>query len=435
MVSEVLTENPDNPKALSVMGWIYMQVERFGVARVLMEKAASIVPMTEIYNNLGMCEMGCLRWDEAERWLRKALRLDPTNSAAMNNMALVCVNKCEPGVALEWTKKARKLCGDDAALMETYGYANLMLGNWEEGWTGFEGGLNGKVRVPRRYQYEPYWDGQPVETLVVRGEQGIGDEISFASLYGDVAQRATRVVIECDRRLEGLFKRSFPYPVVGTRFQQETPWLEGLKVDAHTLSGSLCRYFRNRTEDFPGAPYLVADPERRLQWRALLDSLGRKPKIGIAWTGGKHGTHTARRSVELKALLPILRTDAEWVSLQYKDPRAEIAEFEMQHGIKVHHWARACETNDYDDTAALVAELDLVICVQTAVVHLAGALGVPCWVMVPSKPFWRYGLSGDSMPWYRSVKLFRQRGGDWAGVMNKVATELKEVHGPLRNAS
>lgn len=429
LCAEVLTENPDDPKVLSVMAYVYMQVERFGIAKALLEKAIEKLPISELWNNIGMCEMGCMRWDKAERALKMALRIDPKNSAAMNNLALVYVNKCEPGLAIEWSEKSQALRGEDPALMETYGYANLMLGRWEKGWQGFEGGLNGKIRRPRTYQNEPYWDGSPVKTLVIRGEQGIGDEISFASVHMDALKRTENIVIECDARLEGLFRRSFPVPVVGTRFQPEVPWAGRIAIDAHVLSGSLCKYFRNRDEEFSGKPYLVADSERRIQWRALLDSMGTKPKIGIAWTGGRHATNASRRSLGLEALLPILRQDATFISLQYRDPRMEIKEFEDAHGIKVHHWARAAEAVDYDETAALVAELDLVISVQTAVVHLAGALGKECWVLVPSKPHWRYGMHGDTMPWYDSVKLFRQRGGDWGEIINHVAGGVSKRFG------
>jgi hypothetical protein len=430
---QALNEHPNHVGALSVAAYAFLKIERFGVAYSLLERACKASPeKSALWSNLGMCALGCMDHDLAIQHLRQALKLDNRNSSAMNNLALAYVNKGDPIMAIQWGEKARELRGDDPALMETLGYANLMLGRWEAGWEGFEGSLGGKIRRPRSYHGEPYWDGSPVKTLVVRGEQGIGDEISFASVYGDV--QAENVVIECDKRLEGLFQRSFPYPVVGTRFREEIPWADGLQIDAHVLSGSLCRYYRKQDKDFPGKAYLVADPERRIQWRALLDSMGKRPKIGIAWTGGRHNTHSTRRSLSLEDLLPILRMDADFVSLQYKDPRREIAEFEATHGIRIHHWARAAEAVDYDETAALVAELDVVVSVQTAVVHLAGALGKECRVLVPAKPHWRYGMSKDRMPWYESVRLYRQKGGDWATPITKIASELQDGHGPLRNA-
>lgn len=427
LCSNLLNEYPHDPRVLAVGAFIYMRAERFGLAFSLLEKSAKLWPgRTEILNNLGMCALGCLRLDEAETHLRAALKADPDNHAAMNNLALVYVNKCQPDLAIQWANKSRKIAGDQDDMMETYGYAQLMLGNWAEGWKGFEGGLEGKIRRSRQYQNEPYWDGSDVDTLVIRGEQGIGDEISFASVIMDAQKRAKNIVLECDARLEGLFRRSFDIPVYGTRFAKQIEWQNKYNIDARVLSGSLCRYFRNDKSDFPGTPYLKVDPEQKLQWRALLDSLGDRPKIGIAWTGGRHNTHRERRSLKLTDLLPILRKDADFISLEYKNPMAEIEALERDYGIKVRHWPRAAEAVNYDDCAALVDELDMVISVQTAVVHLAGALGKTCHVLVPSKPHWRYGLSGDSMPWYKSVELFRQ-GKDWNKPINEIAGVVDEL--------
>jgi hypothetical protein len=421
-IAEVLNQDPDDPKALSVAAYIYMKAERFGFGAAFLHRALALIPnQPALWNNLGMCELGCMRLEAAEEALKQSLKLDPLNVPAMNNLALVNVNKCEPGKAIYWANKSREHGGDDPAVMETFGYAKLLLGDWKEGWQGFEGGLYGKIRVPRTYNGEDYWQGEKVKTLVVRGEQGIGDEISFASVIPDV--KAENVIIECDARLEGLFKRSFPNPVFGTRFKKDASWLKDYDIDAHVLSGSLCQYYRNEDKDFSGKPYLVADPERRIQWRALLDSMGPRKKVGIAWRGGRANTHAERRSIELEMLLPILRQDCDFISLEYKDPSREIAAFEAKNGIKVTHWARASESWNMDDVAGLVAELDLVITVQTAVVHLAGALGKECWVLVPQKPHWRYGIKGNLLPWYQSVKLYRQA-SEWPKVINRIAEDL-----------
>lgn len=428
IVAQLLNEHPEDWRCLSVAAYICLKVERFGMAYNLLKRACELRPnKSELYNNLGMSSLGCMNLNAAELELKEALRINPENTAAMNNLALCYVNKCEAGFALHWAEKSLKINPNDDACLETKGYAHLMLGQWDPGWRCFEGGLMGKVRRPYRPHKEPYWTGGSVKTLLISGEQGIGDEISFASVISDAASRCERLIVECDKRLEGLFKRSFPYEIHGTRFSKENP---GYEVDAYCLSGSLCQYFRLKDEDFPGTPYLVADPERRIQWRALLDSLGPKPKIGIAWTGGKHNTHRQRRSLRLEELLPILKQDCIFVSLQYKNPAEEIEALKERYGIDVKHWERGSQAQDYDDTAALVAELDLVISVQTAIVHLSGALGKECWAMIPREPLWRYKLHSDQMPWYKSVKLYRQR-KDWAGLINKVADDLGRI-GSLR---
>lgn len=421
VASQILNENPDEARALFLASYVFLQAERYGMAYNLLKRAAELVPKREqLWNNLGMCCMKMGRIEEARRHLNRSLQLNKANTAALNNLALIEVNECNPLKAVEIANKSLALDPEQWDVRETLGYAHLMLGNWEQGWEGYEAMVgNTKQRSAEPRQDVPYWDGSPVKKLHIRGEQGIGDEIAFASMLNDVK---TDVILECDRRLEGLFKRSFPnLAVQGTRFDKNAVLSDS--VDSWCLIGSLAWHYRTKDRDFSGKSYLKADPERKLQWRALLDSMGNKKKIGIAWTGGLPDTFGSRRSVDLEALLPILKQDATFVSLQYKKPQ-DIALFEQKHGIKIHHWARATETPDYDETAALVDELDLVISVTTAVVDLCGALGKECWVLVPNKPHWRYGMTSDKKIWYESVRLFRQE-KEWSGVINKLGAELE----------
>ena len=280
--------------------------------------------------------------------------------------------------------------------------------------------LGGKFRKIITLNDEPRWDGKRVDTLFVYGEQGLGDEIMMASCIPDAARDVGKVVLECDPRLAGLFKRSFPgVDVYGTRRVKSVDWPQQYTVDAGAAIGQLPMFYRPTPEACPGTPYLVADPERRLQWRALLDSLGRKPKIGICWSGGRKWTNAVGRSMGLEAFRPLIEAiDADWISLQYKDPQAEIAAA----GLPVRHWPHGATTSDYDDTAALVSELDMVIGVHTAVHHLAGALGVPALVLVPSKGLWIWQL--EPMPWYRSARTFKQRADEpWQKTMQRLSVD------------
>jgi hypothetical protein len=141
-----------------------------------------------------------------------------------------------------------------------------------------------------------------------------------------------------------------------------------------------------------------------LQWRSVLQSFGKKPKIGIAWTGGIPKTGQARRSVTLDTLAPLFAFDADWISLQYKDPDG-LKEAEQKYGVKIHDWEWGSRYWDYDQTVALISELDLVISVTTAVVDAAGSIGKECWCLVPELPMWRHLQSGETFPWSSSVKL------------------------------
>lgn len=411
-INLALNDNPEDFKLLALLGKFAQKEDAYGLAFNCWKRVLSLDknPEPAVFNNLGLASacVGTQEYqDVAERNFRKALHIQPDNVPSLNNLALFALHNGDYEQCLSLCEKSVRAKQDQPEVYETRAYAHLMCGRWKEGWADWKYSLGSKYRPD--IGTEPYWEGQKGVDLLLRGEQGIGDEISFASILPDVAAEC-RVTLECDYRLRGLFTRSFPdVVVVGSRVGDKRG--EFPCHDYRALVGSLGQFYRNSAEEFPGAPYLVADPERRIQWRALLDTLPGK-KIGIAWTGGKLNTFRERRSFKLERLLPILRKDHTFISLEYKNPDAEIEDLKQKHGIEVKHWPRATESNDYDDTAALVAELDLVISATTAVVHLAGALGKECLVMAPKRPRWFYGRQGSSIPWYKSVEIFRQ-GKDW----------------------
>lgn len=429
--SELLNEDPNSAVVLFLAGTTLMKADRYGMAYQMLKRCIELLPGQDVtWNNFGMAAMGCNNHAEAMRAFDKAIKIchkkGEKPAASYGNYALCELNECNPNEAIRWAEMGLAIDPNEKNFRETLGYAQLMKGDFANGFKNAEAALGGKFRKWVTYRGEPYWNGEPVKTLIVRGEQGLGDEVCFASVLPDAA-KDMQIILECDHRLEGLFRRSFDFPIYPTRHQKnEITWPLDYQPDASCLTGSLCQYYRKSAEDFPGAPYLVADPERRVQWRALLDSLGPKPKVGIAWKGGAKHAFRHRRSLRLEELLPILRQDCEFVCLEYDDPTSELAALQEKHGIYVHYWPRAVKKGcDVDETAALLSELDLVITVTTATSHLCGALGVPAWVLVPNKPRWFYGLTGDRLPWYESVKMYRQT-KEWAGVINKIAQDLRD---------
>ncbi len=295
------------------------------------------------------------------------------------------------------------------------GMAYLALRRWREGWRDYAANENrDKNRKELNYNNAPRWDGTKGLDVVVYGEQGIGDEISFASCLPDLIRDSKSVTIECEKRNLHLFKRSFPgCDVHGTRYKDDRPWIEGRKFDAKIILGALGGFYRLKDSDFTGAPYLTPSPEHSRVWRAVLDSLGPKPKIGITWTGGIPKTGQHRRSVTLDTYAPLFKgIDADWVSLQYKDSD-DIPLIEDKYGIKIHDWEMGNRSYNYDQTVALISQLDLVVSVCTTVVHAAGAIGKECWCLVPQAPLWRYLAQGQDFPWAKSVTMYRQKGREW----------------------
>lgn len=428
--NDLLSDNFTDFLALFIVGYCLLKLEKFGLAHNIFMRCVQLNPnRNEPWNNAGMCHQETWNLDEAEKCFRKSLQLDPDNSEAMNNIALIYINRCQPDEALKWIARSEKCTDPTWAALDNKALALLMKGIWKDGWAAYRATAGRqKVRQLRYYKQpeEPMWSGEK-GSVVVYGTQGLGDELSFASMIPDACEKAD-VIVDCDQRLEGLFKRSFPKAkVFGTRFR-EVDW--SADVDYSIPSDCLASMFRNSDEDYPGTPYLKADPERRLQWRALLDTL-KKPAIGVAWTGGRKNTGKAKRSLSLDDLEPLFRSvDATWVCLEYKDRKKEIEAFTKKTGIQIYDWARATRTEDYDDTAALVSELDCVVSVTTAIIHLSGALGKDCFCLVPSLPRWWYRVEGDSSPWYKSLRLFRQKKGeDWKRPIEEVKKVLQLRYG------
>lgn len=422
---KLLLKHPDDIYLLSIAAESLMKQDRYGLAYSIYQRLTRLEPdVWAFWNNLGRCFQETARFDDAAVCFRRCIKLAPDEFAPYRNMSSIAAEQGDLDGATEWALKAVKVAktSDDLLTVDrSMQRVHLARRDWAEGWRCFDLDLGTKYRPNKQYRGEPWWDGSPGKRVVIYGEQGLGDEILFASMYPDAMKDCT-AILECDRRLEGLFRRSFPQAekVYGTRHDRDLFWPVQNRIDARIAGGSLGRLYRGQG-GFPRKPYLVADPLRRTGYRAILDTLpGRK--IGIAWTGGQWNTRSAERSVTLDALRPLLgRPGLTFVSLQYREPH-DIAAFEAEAGIKIHHWPFAVQTKNYDDTAALVSELDAVVSVTTAVALLAGALGKETHVLVPEHPTWHWAADGE-MPWL-DVKLYRKKGPSWAPVIQQIAEAL-----------
>lgn len=379
-----------------------------------------------MWHNIGKCYHDNQDEKGAEEFFRKALKIKPNFENSLEGLSMVNVNKGEWGLAIEYANRALAENEDLLEARINRGMAYLALGRWKEGWRDYNANIGlEKNRTEIIYGKEPRWDGTKGQDVVVYAEQGLGDEIVFGSCIKDLIRDSKSVTIECDGRLEKLFQRSFPEcKVHGTRYKKTPPeWRTQTKFDARVALGKVCEFYRQKPDDFYDGKYLVPNPEMALQWRSLLASLGNKPKIGIAWSGGLAHTGAKIRSVSLDTFAPLFRgCDANWISLQYKE--SEVGGAEEKYGVKIHDWDWGTRVFDYDQTAALVSELDLVITVTNSTVDLAGALGKECWVLVPKIPMWRFRTTGDDFPWAKSVKLFRQKGSEWP--MHLINAQLRE---------
>ena len=243
----------------------------------------------------------------------------------------------------------------------------------------------------------------------------------FAGMIPDLARIAAGVTCVCEPRLLRLFQGSFP----GVTFVHPS----GARVDADLLlaMGSLGAAFRPTESSFPGAAYLKPPEAGRAQWAARLGPPTKRLRVGLSWRGGAASTRRRARSVDLQAFNPALdQEDCEFISLQYGDVQAEIEAANADRRSPIR-WFPPQDMSDFADLAGLVANLDIVVSVQTAAVHLAGGLGKPCLVLLPADPEWRYMRRGETMPWYGSVRLIRQATpGDWTNVLDRAAARVSQ---------
>lgn len=458
--------NPDNAAARSNLGLLAQSCGRHDVALRHFLHAYRLAPgLQDLLKNLTLAYIELEQYDAALALLDRILHEQPGHVDASKFKGFVLQKMYRPEQALKYYQQARAQENPDAELLNNLGVvlqdlgqldqaiacydsaielkpdfelalwhrslAYLLRHDFARGWTDYDLRLL-SIDQPRRPAAYPRWDGSDLSArrILIHAEQGLGDEIMFASCLPQMIAASRHCVIECSPKLEGLFRRSFPAATVYavTPARDFPPLVRDAGVELQIAMGSLPRFLRRDAADFPRHNgYLRADPERIGLWRERLAALGPGPKIGIAWQGGTRKSRRPLRSLQLAQLLPILRTPgARFVSLQYTDSSTEIAEFEAATGIEIVNWQEV--RDDYEHTAALVAALDLVISVCTAVIHLGGALGRPVWVLAPFSPEWRYGIAGETMPWYPSVRAFRQpRYGAWEQVIETVARKLPEL--------
>jgi len=420
LCNQVLNEHfddEDGQLALFMSGYIMLEAGKYGLAFSIFQRCAQLKPdQAEIYTNLGMC-LEESDPDRAILMFKESLGLKPDNPKGWANLALMNLLTGDPIACIAFCKKALELDPYLRAAIHNMGLAQLMIEDFDNGWINYHDTLGVKHREERYYGV-PNWNGRDKGRILVYGEQGVGDEMLFASCINDLIMNGHDIVIDCDSRLESLFKNSFDVPVHGTRFSNEVDWLEDSGIKYQLAIGQLPYFYRRDKKDFPGTPYLNPNAEQMLMYKALFDTW-KGEKIGLAWNGGLPGTLAKNRSFTLDDMKPLIDKRNTYINLDYKEPD------ESRYGLK-HFRGVTKKGQDIGELAAMVSQLDLVITCCTTILYVAGAVGTPCLVMVPERPGYRYGITGSIFPWYSSVKLFRQQGEGWETVCKQIKNHIKK---------
>lgn len=426
----LIDDDPTDPYVLCIMGYCYSELMKNGLASVLFRAAQERMPKDNISAliNLGQSLSRLWRHDEAIQVLREAERIEPNSTGVWINLAHALVWRGAAAQAIDYCNRILDVEPDNIPAYDNKAIAKLFLGQWGEGWDLYEVSLGYKFRKEFVYENEGRWQGTKGENLIVYGEQGLGDELLFSSCLAEAARHARTCYLDTQPKLKGLMERSFPQVEVhATRWDEQIRFTHEPNLTARAAMGSLARFYRRKTEYFSGDPYLKACPRRRIMYRAALDALGDGLKVGLAWRGGERFSGRESRSIDFAMLAPLLEMQGvHWVDLEYLPDTSD-----AEASPYIHHWPWATQTDDYDDTAALVAELDLVISICTSVVHLAGALGTECWCLVPQRPNWRFSPAAErpdgTFLWHRSVHLIRQTEHlQWSPVIDTVRQRLHE---------
>lgn len=381
--------------------------------------------------NLAVCHTQLNQDGAAETALREAVRLQPHDALAQEALATLMINRGDRAAAEAALLAARQALPDNAELRYMETEHLLKCGRWGEGFARFGTRWDTRfAQVQIQLPPVPRWHGEDFSgRLLVRAEQGIGDELLYSSLFAELQQRHPDLVIDADRRLLPLLARSCPgITFIARDTPEDHPDRQGYVRQC--LIGDLPALFRRSAADFPATPgWLHADEARRNALRTAYQA--RHPGqrlVGLSWRSSNPANGGAK-SLTLPQLLPLLQVPGvQFYSLQYGDTDAELAAFAAQTGIVIHRDPAIDPTADLDALAAQMAALDLVISTSNSTVHLAGALGVPVWILVHRDRGlpWYWGYEGETTPWYPATRLLRCRQrGEWDPVIAAAAAQLR----------
>jgi tetratricopeptide (TPR) repeat protein len=420
---EAVRQRPDYAEALCNLGLALTEAGQPGEASVLLRQATRLRPQyAEAHNNLGLALADLGRFEEAIGCYERALAINPRYAAAHSNLGSAAKGLCRPEEAVACYETALRYEPDSASSHWNLSLALLQAGAFGRGWEEYEWRWKRPGTPPRPYP-RPWWDGGPLagRTVLLWCEQGLGDAIQFARYAALVKARGGRVVLECPGPLLRLFPTLPGIDALVAEGASLPPY------DCHAPLMSLPRLLGTTLAGVPAeVPYLTADASLVEAWGRRLKPL-KGFKVGIAWQGNPHHKWDRWRSVPLTLFAALAEVPrVRLVSVQHgpgsEQPAALRGRFPVTQLGKEFGSGGALA-----DTAAVMASLDLVVSVDTATAHLAGALGVPVWVPLPTLVDWRWLLGRDDSPWYPTMRLFRQKAlGDWEPVFERMAAELRK---------
>ena len=423
--NDVLATAPDNAPALALLGMIAAHTNDPERGISLLERAVTLrTGVASWYANLSALYRMVYRMQDALRVGQEAIRLDSQNADHLVNLSLVFTDMDDREHAVACLLRALGLKPDHADGHLALGQNLLAMGDFEPGWKEYEWrNLTeaGKGTLPK--MTSAVWNGMriPSGRLLMVGDQGYGDTIQFARYIPLIADRCQELVLGCSAEMGPLLST-----IPGVK-QYYSRWTDVPGHAAHCRLSSVPHLIHTTIETIPAqVPYLIADPTRIAAWRQRLEAMlphGVR-RVGLAWTGRPTHPNDRRRSIPLARLAPLAAASrASFVSLQKPMPPADLAAMVQFPGFA----DLSADLADFGETAAVIANLDLIVTVDTAIGHLAGAMAKPVWIMLPKASDWRWLLERSDSPWYPTARLFRQQTpGAWDPVIAAVTAALPQ---------
>ena len=423
LLGHVLAAQPRNPQALHLMSVVAFRHGRLQRALELMQEAILHGIDTPLfYRNIGEMYRLLGRHAEAAEAAMRAVALNPADPLAHLNCGIILADQLRTREAISCYRRALAIDATLAAAHFGLAEALLSLGDLAAGWAEYEW----RFRLPDVAQVLPptsvaQWDGRVLEAgrLLLIADQGFGDGIQFGRYIPWAASRAKEVVLACSATLKPLLEQ------LDSRVRLVTEWREVGDFAAWCPLTGLPRLAGTVLETVPDAvPYLRPRPERAAQWAARLDALvpSGLRRVGLVWAGRPAHKSNWKRSMSLADLAPVAALPGIALVVLQKGPEQRQAGGYYGRAPLIH---LSADIADFDDTLAILPALDLVLTVDTSVAHLAGAAGLPVWILLPWCAEWRWLQDRSDSPWYPTARLFRQPApNDWAAAVAAVAASL-----------
>ena len=423
MLGHILVAAPDQPDALHLAGIVAFREGRHAEALALMQRAIAHGVDTPLYlRNICEVHRSLGQLDDALATALQAAALAPTDPLCLHNLAIIHYERCEIDDCIDCARRALALDPSLPGAHFELAEALLLRGELEQGWEEYEWRYRIQGAAPLMPPTDrPQWDGAPLpgQTLLLIADQGFGDVIQFARYLPWAAGRCGAIAIAASSEMLPVLRQIHPEAKLFQRWEDVPPYAAFCP-----LSG-LPRLAGTRLDTIPAPiPYLHADPARTAAWAARIGALVPKSyrRIGIVWAGRPTHNNDRNRSATLADFAPLARLPGTALIALQKGPSTDQA----------GRWFNAAplinlgtEIGDYDDTLAILANLDLLVSVDTSVAHLAGAMARPVWMMLPRAPDWRWLEHRADSPWYPTIRLFRQgTSRHWKPVVERIAEAL-----------